>query len=123
MQDKLAGFDHRGVTLLPSRWQRQVTQARDLYAALSEDALLHGFRAQAGLPAPGLAMAGWCSTTSSVIFGQIVSGLAVLGTALDDPTLHAKAARLVTAYAETLPPDGNAHMQLYDWDNTNRHNF
>jgi DUF1680 family protein len=104
------------VILLPSRWRDQVLQARDYYAAIDEDALLHGFRRQAGLPAPGAPMAGWCQTTSSVIFGQIVSGLALLGTALSDPALHAKSRRLVAAYAATLPPDGNARMRLYDWD-------
>ncbi len=105
-----------GVSLSASRWQAQVAHAHAMYTGLSEDALLHGFRLQAGLPTPGAPMTGWCSATSSVIFGQIVSGLAMLGTALSDPALHAKARRLVAGYAETLPADGNASMRLYDWD-------
>lgn len=116
MPNRLQAFNHRGVTLLPSRWQAQLAQAHSLYGALSEDALLHGFRAEAGLPSPGPAMQGWCGATSSVIFGQIVAGLAVLGTALNDPALHAKSRRLVAGYAATLAPDGNARMRLYDWD-------
>lgn len=116
MRNRLHTFNHRGITLLPSRWRDQLDHAQAFYGALSEDALLHGFRREAGLPAPGAAMAGWCSATSSVIFGQIVAGLAVLGTALGDPALHEKARRLVAGYAHTLGPDGNARMRLYDWD-------
>jgi DUF1680 family protein len=112
----LGTFDYRNVRLLPGRFRDQVEQARALYGAIPDDDILKGFREQAGQPAPGAGMKGWCRATSAVIFGQIVSGLVRLGRATGDAALTAKALALHDGWAATLPPDGNARMRLYDFD-------
>jgi DUF1680 family protein len=109
-------FDYRQVKLLPGRFQLQVEQARGLYGGISNDSILKGFRRQAGLPAPGVDMKGWASSTSAGIFGQLISGMVRLGIAAEDATLGAKAVALFEGWRETMPEDGNAHMRVYDWD-------
>src|SRR5262245_46210260 len=109
-------FDYRNLRLLPSRFLTQVEQARALYGAVPNDDILKGFRREAGLPAPGAGMKGWCRTTSAVIFGQLVSGMVRLGTATGDRSLIDKAVALYEGWAATVPPDGNARMRAYDWD-------
>jgi DUF1680 family protein len=112
----LQAFDYRDVKLLPSRLLDQVEQARALYGSIPNDDILKGFRAEAGLPAPGAGMKGWCKTTSSVVFGQLVSGMVRLGRAMGDQALIDKAIALYEGWAATLPADGNARMRPYDWD-------
>jgi len=112
----LETFDHEGVRLLPSRFLDQVEGARRVYAAVPDDDILKGFRRAAGLPAPGTDMRGWCTQTSAVIFGQLMSGMARLGRATSDAQLIDKAIRLFEGWRATLAPDGNARMRLYDWD-------
>ena len=94
----------------------QVEQARALYSSLSNDDILKGFRRQAGQPAPGEGMKGWCQSTSAVIFGQLISGMVRLGRATGDGALIEKADALFEGWLETLPPDGDARMRAYDWD-------
>src|SRR5579862_4952019 len=86
---RLEAFEYRGVRLLPSRWLDQVQQNRDYYFALTDDDILKGFRAAAGLPAPGTTLGGWCERDSSPIFGQWLSGMARLSRAMGDSALHA----------------------------------
>ena len=112
----LETFDHEGVRLLPSRFLDQVDGARRVYGAVPDDDILKGFRRAAGLPAPGTDMRGWCTQTSAVIFGQLMSGMARLGRATGDTQLTDKAIRLFQGWRATLAPDGNARMRLYDWD-------
>ncbi len=59
-RNKLEPFDYAGVRLRPGRWQKQYQAARDFWLGLSEDDILHGYRAAAGLPAPGKPLGGWC---------------------------------------------------------------
>ena len=112
----LRTFDYGGVRLLPGMFLDQVEQARQLYGGLSNDDVLKGFREQAGQPAPGTGMKGWCKATSAVIFGQLLSGLVRLGRASGDEALIAKAVALYEGWAATLLPDGNARMRLYDFE-------
>ena len=112
----LRSFDHAGVRLLPGRYRDQVMQAAALYGGLDEDAWLKGFRRQAGMATPGEDLKGWASATSSVVFGQIMGGLARLGRATGDAALTAKARRLFAGWRATLGADGNARMRLYDWE-------
>ena len=74
----IEAFDYRGVSLRSSRWRGQVYAAREFYLGLSDDDILHGFRAAAGLPAPGRPLGGWCKENSSSVFGQWLSGMARL---------------------------------------------
>jgi uncharacterized protein len=113
---KLEPFDYEGVRLLPSRFLDQVDGAREVYGSLSNDSILKGFRRAAGLAAPGEDMRGWCSKTSAVIFGQLLSGMARMGRAVGDKALHEKAAALLDGWSQTLGPDGDAHMRTYDWE-------
>lgn len=113
---KLQTFDHRGVRLLPGRLLAQTRKTAEVYGTYSNDSILKGFRRKAGQPAPGEDMRGWCSTSSAVIFGQLLSGLARLGRATDDEALLDKARALYEGWKATLPADGNAGMRPYDWE-------
>ena len=109
----LQPFDYQGVRLLPSRWQQQIQQARDYYFALADDDILKGFRAAAGLPAPGTTLGGWCERDSSPIFGQWLSGMARLSRATGDSQLRGKAVHLMTEWGKTVKADGNCGMRHY----------
>jgi hypothetical protein len=109
-------FDYEGVTLLASRFKDQVEGARALYGGIPNDDILKGFRAAAGLPAPGAGMGGWCKSTSAVIFGQLLSGMARLGRATSDQALIGKAAQLVDGWRATIGPDGDLKLRPYDWE-------
>jgi uncharacterized protein len=109
-------FNYDGVKLLSSRWQRQSQAARDFWMSLSEDDILHGFRASAGLPAPGKALGGWAAGDSSVVLGQWLSGMSRLARATGDHALLDKARRLFTGWAATVGTDGNSRMGHYSFE-------
>ncbi|HEV2440439.1 MAG TPA: beta-L-arabinofuranosidase domain-containing protein [bacterium] len=112
----LNAFDYDGVRLLPGRARDQAAGARDVYYAVPNDDILKGFRRAAGRPAPGHDMRGWCSDTSSCIFGQLLSGMARMSRATGDADLRDKALALFHGWNETVGPDGDARMRLYDWE-------
>jgi hypothetical protein len=112
----MATFDYDGVTLLPSRFQAQMERARDIYFNLPTDDVLKGFRRQAGLPAPGNGMRGWCAETSAVIFGQLLSGMVRLSRATGDDALRAKAIALFEGWRQTIGSDGDVKMWPYAWE-------
>jgi uncharacterized protein len=113
---KLQPFDYHGVRLLPSRWQKQCQAAHDFWLNLSEDDILHGYRAAAGLPAPGKPLGGWCSRTSDTVFGQWLSGMSRMYCATGDTALRDKAVRLFNEWSKTIGPDGNARMGHYPFE-------
>lgn len=113
---QLQPFDYDGVQLLESRWQLQYQAARDFYASVSDEDILHGFRAAAGLPAPGKPLGGWCRTDSATVFGQWLSGMARMSRATADDAMRDKATRLVTEFARTVRPDGDCRMRHYTFD-------
>ena len=53
----------------------RLANAAQVYGGLSLDSVLKGFRARAGLPAPGAGLKGWSRETTEPTFGQWVSGL------------------------------------------------
>jgi DUF1680 family protein len=112
----LEAFDYRGVRLLPSRWQQQFQQSRDYYLGVSNDDILHGWRAAAGLAAPGKPLGGWCAKNSNPVFGQWLSGMSRIYRATGDDAMREKAVHLVTEWAKTIPPDGNSGMEIYAYD-------
>ena len=83
---------------------------------MPNDDILKGFRREAGLPAPGNDMRGWCAKTSAVIFGQLLSGMARLSRATGDDALRDKAIALFEGWRETIGPDGDARMWPYAWE-------
>jgi DUF1680 family protein len=109
-------FDYQGVKLRESRWQDQVRAARNYYAGLSEDDILKGFRAAAGLPAPGNTLGGWCERNSATVFGQWLSGMSRMYRATGDGDLGEKAVRLMTEFSKTVKPDGDCGMRHYTFD-------
>ena len=113
---RLETFEYRGVQLLPSRWLDQVQQNRDYYFALADDDILKGFRAGAGLPAPGTTLGGWCERDSSPVFGQWLSGMARLSRATGDSALHGKAVHLMNEWGKTVKPNGDCGMRHYAWE-------
>ena len=109
-------FGYEGVRLLPGRLRDQAVRARDVYYAIPNDDILKGFRRQAGRPAPGTDMGGWCADTSACIFGQLLSGMARMSRATGDAALREKALALFDGWRETIGPGGDARMHLYDWE-------
>ena len=89
---KIEPFDYQGVRLRPSRWKEQSDAARDFYFGLSNDDILHGNRADAGLPAPGRVLGGWCGRNSNSVLGQWLSGMSRLYRATGDAR-HARQGR------------------------------
>ncbi len=109
-------FNYQGVRLLPGRMLAQVENARAIYGAISNDDILHGFRRNAGLPAPGSGMRGWCASTSAVIFGQLLSGMVRLGRGTGDGALIEKAVLLMEGWAKTVPACGDSGMSCYEFE-------
>ncbi|HWB86502.1 MAG TPA: beta-L-arabinofuranosidase domain-containing protein [Bryobacteraceae bacterium] len=114
----LEPFDYRGVRLGKSRWLDQYQSARDYYLEVSNDDILHGWRAAAGLPAPGKPLGGWCARNSDTVFGQWLSGMSRMYCATGDTAMRDKAAYLLAEWAKTIKPDGNCNMGLYAYDKT-----
>jgi DUF1680 family protein len=112
----LEPFNYRGVRLRKSRWLDQFQAARDYYVDVSNDDILHGWRAAARLPAPGKPLGGWCATNSNTVFGQWLSGMARIYCATGDAPLRDKAAYLLAEWAKTVKPDGDCGMDLYAYD-------
>jgi DUF1680 family protein len=97
-------FDYSSVTLRQSPWQRQASAGRDFYYGLSNDDILHGYRAAAGAAsAPGRALGGWCSPNSNTVFGQWLQSMARMQRAYGDKDLLEKANILVGEYAKCWP--------------------
>jgi uncharacterized protein len=113
---KLEVFDYSGVRLRPSRWQHQYQLGRDFYLAVDDDDILHGFRAAAGLKAPGKPLGGWCGKDSSTVFGQWLSGMARMHRATGDTEIRDKAVRLFSEWTKTIGADGDARMGHYPFD-------
>lgn len=112
----LRPFDYQRVSLGPGRWQKQYQSARDFYLGVSDDDILHGFRLDAGLPAPGRVLGGWANRNSAVVFGQWLQAMARTARANDDADLRNKAVRLIDEWAKTLATNGDAHMRHYPWE-------
>jgi hypothetical protein len=113
---RLEAFDYKGVTLGPSRWKRQCDAARTFYLGLSNDDIVQGFRAAAGLAAPGRPLGGWCGKNSSTVFGQWLSGMARMYRATGDEALRDKGFLLFSEWAKTVKPTGDCGMNHYPFD-------
>jgi len=113
---RIQAFDYQGVKLRDSRWRTQVQTARDYYLNVSNDDILRGFRAAAGLPAPGKPLGGWCAKDSQTVFGQWLSGMARMYRATGDSALRDKASYLLAEWAKTIKPDGDCRMHHYSYD-------
>jgi DUF1680 family protein len=83
-------------------FRKQALYARDFFMRIPDDNLLVGFRARAGLPAPGQSLAGWYGDDVFHAFGQYISGMARLSRGLGDPEIGNKARRLVVEWARTI---------------------
>jgi uncharacterized protein len=112
----LQPFDYRGVRLRKSRWLDQYQSGRDYYLSVSNDDILQGWRAAAGLPAPGKPLGGWCARNSDTVFGQWLSGMARMYCATGDVPLRDKSAELISEWAKTIKADGNCSMDLYAYE-------
>src|SRR5215469_11028480 len=99
---RIEPFDYRGVRLLKSRWLEQYQSGRDYYLNVSNDDILQGWRAAAGLPAPGKPLGGWCATNSNIVFGQWLSGMARIYRATGDAPLRDKTAHLLEEWSKTV---------------------
>ncbi len=113
---KIEPFNYQGVRLHPSRWQQQFQAMRDFYLGIPDDDILHGYRAAAGLPAPGKALGGWCRINSNTVFGQWLSGMARIYRATNDTAMRNKAIGLFTEWAKTVKPDGDCGMRHYPYE-------
>jgi uncharacterized protein len=113
---KIQTFNYDGVRLGKSRWGDQYWRARDFYFNVSNDDILQGFRAAAGLPAPGKPLGGWCEKDSATVFGQWLSGMSRMYRATHDTAMRDKAAYLLTEFAKTVGPDGDCRMRPYPYE-------
>ena len=104
------------VEVLPGPLAVHIANAAEIFGQLPIDSVLKGFRAAAGLPAPGPGLSGWAKDTAEPTFGQWVSGLARLSMVLRDPSLAARAVDLVDGYAATLPSSCKTEMAIYGWE-------
>ena len=109
-------FDYVGVRLGESHWKKQYEAGREFYLGLSNDDILCGFRKEAGLPAPGKTLGGWCQDDSSMVFGQWLSGLARMVRATGDTQARDKASYLLAEFAKTVGPNGDCRMGHYQFD-------
>jgi uncharacterized protein len=107
-------FDYQGVRLRPGRWQAQYESARQFYMDLSDDDVLHGFRADAGLPAPGMPLGGWADHDSSVVFGQWLQAMARASRINSDTDMRDKASRWLSEWGKTWRP--TARMGHYPFE-------
>jgi hypothetical protein len=112
----LETFEYKGVRLLPGMFSSQVQQAYETYFGLSNEDMLKGFRREASLPAPGNDMTGWARLTCLTTFGQWLSGMARMSSALGDSAMREKAIDLADGWAQTIGSDGDPRMDLYAWD-------
>jgi DUF1680 family protein len=110
----LEPFDFSGVKLRPSRWQRQYARTRDFYFHISNDDILHGFRADAGLAAPGQPLGGWCGEDSYQVFGHWLMAMSRASRVNDDTALREKASLLLSEWGKTLDrnPDANGRCKF-----------
>jgi len=69
---RLHPSDYEGVRLLAGRWSEQARAGRDHYFGLTNDNIIAGLRAEAGMPAPGDdPVRGWgIQPTPGAIFGH-----------------------------------------------------
>lgn len=112
----LRTFDYSGVRLRPGRWQKQYADGRDAYFNVSNDDILHGFRAAAGMAAPGKPLGGWCATNSYIVFGQWLMAMSHASRATDDGALRDKASVLVSEWGKTLTSDKNLPGNTYEFE-------
>jgi uncharacterized protein len=112
----LQPFNYTGVTLSDGRWQKQYQAACEFYLSVSNDDILHGFRAAAKLPAPGKTLGGWAERDSSVVFGQWLSGMSRLYCSTQDNAMRDKAIYLANEWAKTIGDDGNCRMGHYPFE-------
>jgi DUF1680 family protein len=112
----LSPFDYQGVKLLHSPWQKQYASAREFYMSLSDDDVLKGFRAAAGMAAPGKTLGGWAARDSSGVIGQWLQSMARASRANDDKEMREKASLWVSEWGKTLGPDGNPRMRHYPYE-------
>lgn len=108
----LEPFGYEGVQLSDSRWKQQIEDARDFYFNLSNDDILHGFRAAAGLPAPGKTLGGWARVSTGGLLGDWISAMARLYRATGDTALWNKAVYLMSEWGKTIGSDGNPRAEF-----------
>ncbi len=113
----LETFNDASVKLGDSRWRTQYyDKAREFYFGVSNDDILHGFRAEANLPAPGKPLGGWAVRNSGGIFGQWLSGMSRMYRYTGDKEMRDKAITLFSEWAKTVGGDGNCRMRHYPFE-------
>jgi rhamnogalacturonyl hydrolase YesR len=99
-------FDYAGVTIDGGLLRTQIDEVVRFYLAIPDDDLLKGFRARAGLPAPGKDLGGWYSQDVFHPFGQMLSGLSRFYAATGDTRCCEKVNHLLDEWAKCIAPDG-----------------
>jgi hypothetical protein len=111
---KLYSFDYQGVTLSPGFFRHQYDETRNFFLDLSNDDILKGYRANAGLPAPGADMGGWAQYDTSTTFGQWLSGMARMYRATNDRAMLDKASYLLAEWDKTFQAKGSPYYAYAD---------
>ncbi len=102
--DRIRTFDHGSVALRPGPFADRLDLLRTYLLGVPNDDLLKGYRRAAGLPAPGRHLGGlWGKGSSTIVFGQWLSGMARLWRATRDAALLDKAVFLLDEFAKVAP--------------------
>ena len=103
----------------PSRWKEQSDAAREFYLGLSNDDILHAAIARMpGCRRRDAPSADGAARNSNSVIGQWLSGMSRLYRATGDARMRDKAVTLMTEWAKTVKPDGDAGLRHYAFDKT-----
>lgn len=99
-------FNYNEVKLNDGPLKIQLKEVENDYLSISNDDLLKGFRARAGLPAYGNDLGGWYSNDVFHVFGQLLSGFSRLYAVSKNEALRVKVNTLVTEWGKTIDSNG-----------------
>ena len=109
-------FDYQGVRLRPSRWKDSRTPRGSSTSACPTTTSCTAIALTRACPRRGSVLGGWCGHDSNSVLGQWLSGMSRLYRATGDARMRDKAVTLMTEWAKTVKPDGDAGMRHYPYD-------
>ena len=113
---KLRPFPLADVRLLEGRFKDEQERDRAYLLELEPDRLLHAFRANAGLPAPGTPYGGWEAPECEVrghFAGHYLTACALMFAATGDEALKARAEAMVAELAKCQEALGGGYLSAF----------
>ncbi len=112
----LQAFDLRDAQLLDGYCKNAQEANRRYLHELDMDRMLHAFRTNAGLDAPGLPLGGWEAPTCEVrghFVGHFLSACALMWASTGDEELKAKADKMIAEMAKCQAALGNGYLSAF----------